>query len=277
MSQVIAPQSYNTPRSLQFANVALMSTVWISSTLFGLYILAFYIVAAIEGDLSVWNEAALPDLYEEGESAATVGIGIHFGMGAVILILGGVQFLQSIRRQFPEVHRWLGRIYIIASLLTAIGGLAFIAVSGTVGGPVMNTSFGVYGILMLICSIETIRHARIGRFEQHRAWSWRLYALAIGSWLYRMEYGFWFLIFEFTATTPDFRGGFDYIMMFLFYVPNLVVVEMLLRSRNHESTRRMQVATTAILLFATALVILATYSFTTLLWGPIILSALDIG
>ena len=66
---------------LRWTKTILNIAVWISSLLFGLYILSFYVAAIGDGDLSVWNEAALPDLYEEGESAATVGIGVHFAMG----------------------------------------------------------------------------------------------------------------------------------------------------------------------------------------------------
>ena len=60
----------------------------------------------------------------------------------------------------------------------------------------------------------------------------RLYALAIGSWLYRMDYGFWVQITDGMGHTDTFRGPFDYVMDFAFYLPNLVVAELYLRRKS---------------------------------------------
>lgn len=92
--------------------------------------------------------------------------------------------------------------------MAAIGGLVFIIVKGTVGGTVMDIGFSIYGLLMLISAIETYRHAAAGRIEKHRGWALRLYALAIGSWLYRMDYGFWLLLSDGLGHSDDFSGTF---------------------------------------------------------------------
>ena len=73
-----------------------------------------------------------------------------------------------------------------------LGGLAFILLQGTIGGPAMNAGFCLYGALTVIAALQTVRHARQRRFEIHRGWAIRLFALVIGSWLYRMDYGFYY-------------------------------------------------------------------------------------
>ncbi len=138
----------------------------------------------------------LPKIYEKGATASTAGMGLHFATGGIILLLGSIQLIKGIQVRYPLVHRWLGRIYLVASVFAAIGGLLFIVLKGTIGGRVMNIGFSLYGILMLLAAIATFRHALAGRVAQHRAWAIRLYALAIGSWLYRMDYGFWLLLAE---------------------------------------------------------------------------------
>lgn len=270
------PTKSNIDLLLKWANGLLITVVWISSLLFGLYILAFYVGAIGDGDLSVWNDAALPDLYEEGEPAATAGIAVHFAMGAVILILGSIQFLNRFRVNYPKAHRLLGKIYIGASFLTALGGLTFIIVSGTIGGAVMNVGFALYGILMLVCTVETYRHARAQRFVTHNEWAMRLYALAIGSWLYRMGYGFWFLAMGNVGLGENFTGPFDYFMDFAFYIPSLIIVEMIIRSRKNESTTGMKVFTAVALGVAILLVSLGTYAFSDLLWFPVIGEAIGL-
>ena len=180
-------------KALHWSSVLLTTTVWVSAALFGLYILAFYAAALYEGNLERWNKM-LPRLYEQSTTAATTGIGLHFAMGGVILVLGSIQLMEGVRTRFPAWHRWIGRVYVTACLLAAVGGLVFIGMKGTIGGVVMNIGFGLYGMLMFVAAIATYRYAVGGKLAKHRAWALRLYALAIGSWLYRMDYGFWLLL-----------------------------------------------------------------------------------
>lgn len=137
----------------------------------------------------------------------------------------------------------------------------------------MDIGFTGYGLLMLLCAVETIRHARSGRFDEHRAWAIRLFALAIGSWLYRMDYGFWFLFTDELGHTKDFRGPFDYFMDFFFYLPNLLVAEVFIRRKQLFSVTStfVKYLVTSVLYLLTAFLLLATYFFTVHLWGPAIL------
>jgi hypothetical protein len=251
-------------------SVALVVTVWVSVTLFGLYILAFYAGALVEGDMEAWNDV-LPRLYEPTTPAATVGIGLHFAAGGVILMLGCIQLIGAVRRRYPMLHRWFGRLYVMASLLAGIGGLTFIAVKGTIGGTVMDVGFSLYGVLTIVCAVETYRMARVRRLEAHRAWALRLFALAIGSWLYRMDYGFWLLLSDGVGHTQDFRGPFDLLMAFFFYVPNLLVAEAFIRAHRSEASSTLRLTAAAVLALATGFLLLGTYFFTQFFWGPAIL------
>ncbi len=177
----------------RWSGAALVCTVWISATLFGLYIVAFYVGALADGQVAKWNQN-LPGLYEPHSPAATSALGLHFLAGGVILILGCIQLIGRVRTRWPALHRWLGRIYVSAGLLAGLGGLTFILVVGTIGGRVMDIGFGLYGALMVLAAVQTYRYARARSLSLHRAWALRLFALAIGSWLYRMDYGFWLLL-----------------------------------------------------------------------------------
>ena len=142
---------------------ALMATAWISSVVFALHIVAQYLTA-IPHHLERWDRLHAP------EPAAIVGIGIHFAAGALILILGSIQLIQPLRRRCPKIHRWTGRLYVTACLLTSSGGITYILVHGTIGGPVMSFGFAFFGATMLLAAIETYRHARAGRFNLHQLW-----------------------------------------------------------------------------------------------------------
>lgn len=107
MSTISLQPSHATPQPqlggliLRWANRILAITVWASAFLFGLYILSFYVVAVFGNDLSCGIQASLSNLYKEGEPIATTGMGGHFALGALILILGNIQLIGCIKDRYP--------------------------------------------------------------------------------------------------------------------------------------------------------------------------------
>src|SRR5258708_4022132 len=181
--------------------------------------------------------------------------------------------IRTVREKSPALHRWIGCVYVLSALVAGLGGLSFIALKGTVGGAVMDVGFGLYGGLMVLAALETVRHARQHRFDEHRAWAIRLFALTIGSWLYRMDYGFWWLITHRAGHTRSFDGPFDIAMAFFFYIPNLIVAEAFIRARHRCGPRTQMIAALSVG-GAAALLTLNTYYLTKFQWGPPILTRL---
>lgn len=257
--------------ALRWSGTALAAIAWFSAAFFGLYIVFFYAGAIAAGTPAQWN-ANLPGLFEARTPLGTAGIATHFAAGGIILLLGPIQLIGRIRRAWPAFHRWVGRVYVLAAFLAGIGGLSFIFVNGAIGGLAMELGFGGYGALIVLASVQTYRHARArllpGRLALHRAWAIRLFALAIGSWLYRMDYGFWFLATGGAGHTADYRGGFDFVMDVAFYLPNLIVAEAFIRARAAPGRPAAQLAAAGLLALATAFLTLATWKFATLYWLP---------
>ncbi|MFK7865491.1 MAG: DUF2306 domain-containing protein [Pseudohongiellaceae bacterium] len=253
---------------------ALLLTVWASSLLFGLYILANYAAAFFQDDLLRWNNV-LPEIYDPDQPNASVGIGLHFAAGGIILVLGAVQMIGAIRSSYPRLHHWIGRFYVLLSIIVSVGGLSFIAIKGTVGGLVMDVGFGLYGILMLLAALQTVRYAMARNLLDHQAWAWRLYALAIGSWLYRMDYGLWLILTDWAGHTDEFDGWFDHLMAFFFYIPNLIIVELMVRSRSQQSSARLRNAASFTMISASILLIVATWGFARVAWLPAIATFLS--
>ena len=80
--------------ALRWSSRALVATVWISSGIFGIYVLALFLGAIAAGAPEDWN-TSLPRLYVEHALAANLGIGVHFALGAVLLLLGPIQLMTS--------------------------------------------------------------------------------------------------------------------------------------------------------------------------------------
>ncbi|MBB3694145.1 DUF2306 domain-containing protein [Sphingomonas sp. BK580] len=254
-------------RVLRWSARLLVACCWCSGAIFGAYIIAFFGGAALRGEAARWN-GSLANLHDPAAPLATLAIGAHFTTGGVLLLLGPLQLIGALRRRHPALHRRLGRLYVLCAGTAGVGGLGFILLRGTIGGAVMSTGFALYGALMASAAVLTYAAARTGRTAAHRAWAIRLFALTVGSWLYRMEYGAWFLAIGREGHTPDFRGGFDQAMAFLFYLPNLAVAELFVRVRRSATGTATNVGVAAVLLAATAFVASATWFFTARSWGP---------
>lgn len=249
----------------------LVLTSWISGAIFAAYIVGFFGGSALGGAGRRWNES-LPDLYDGRAWLTTAAIGTHFMAGGVLLLLGPIQLFERVRRNLPRLHRWLGRVYVLSA---GLGGLAFILGRGTVGGSLMDVGFGIYGTLMVLCAFMAYIHARAGHYQQHRVWAIRLFALTVGSWLYRMEYGAWHVLTGGLGIESGFSGWFDAIMMFFFYIPNLLIAELFIRARQREHHPVASLAAAAVLLVSSAFIIFATWTFTTRNWGPRMISGVS--
>ena len=156
---------------------------------------------------------------------------LHMLLGGALTALAPLQLMPVIRRRWPRLHRGAG--YLLAGLaaVTAVAGLVFIALRGTVGGPWMDVAFALYGALMLLAAVQAPRMARAGDFARHRAWALRLAVLALGSLIYRVHYGFWYMATGGLASEADFTGLFDRLTLFAFYLPYLAALELWLRLR----------------------------------------------
>ncbi|MBK5927568.1 DUF2306 domain-containing protein [Rhodobaculum claviforme] len=156
----------------------------------------------------------------------------HMLTGAALTVLAPVQVLPVLRRRWPGAHRWLGRAIVALAGVTAVAGLAFIALRGTVGGAMMDVAFAGYGACLLVAAVQAPRFARARDVARHRAWALRLFVLAMGSFLYRLHYALWYITTGGAASRPDFTGAFDIVTMWAFYVPYLLALEVWLRRRS---------------------------------------------
>lgn len=232
----------------------LASAVWLSMLMFAVYIYQRYLATLVVGNFEAWGAW----LSAPNSPIARSGMGLHFIGGSTLLILGNIQLLPGIRRRYPAVHRWLGRVYAGISMVTASGGLIFIILHGCVGGITMNIGFAIYGLLMFYMAVQTAQHARARRFDKHREWAIRLYSLAIASWLYRIEFTPW-LVTSAPGHLSTYRGWFDKMMDFGFYIPNLILVEYILRVQRRESKFEMRGTFAGIFVFISMFLLYAAY------------------
>ena len=160
---------------------------------------------------------------------ANLGIGLHFVMGAVLVLAWPILLSARVRSRHRQVHRWTGRIYVSAGVLAGVGGMSFILSHGAYSRAA-SVAFGVWGAVMVFSAVMAYVHARAKRFDLHRAWAIRLFAMVLGSWLFDIEIQGWAHWTGGIGMHADGASGpFDLAMTVLFFVPNLVVAEWVIR------------------------------------------------
>jgi hypothetical protein len=164
---------------------------------------------------------------------ASVGIGMHYFMGAVLVLAWPILFSSKIRTRHRRVHRWTGRIYVSAGLLAGVGGMSFILAHHDGGAP--HIAFAIWGSVMMLSAVLAFVHARAKRFDLHRAWAIRLFAMVLGSWIFDLEYRAWEDLTSGAGMgTGQGPGWFDYAINYLFFVPNLLVAEYFIRNQHRK-------------------------------------------
>ena len=146
----------------------------------------------------------------------------HLVGGLLALVFGGLQLSSTLRRKHLDWHRWFGRIYVVAVLVSGTGGLVM-AVDST-GGVVAHFGFGLMAVCWLYCTGNAFRYIRGGDVQQHRAWMLRSYALTLAAVTLRIY------------LPVSQLAGIEFIeayraIAWLCWVPNLLVVEWLVLAR----------------------------------------------
>ena len=144
----------------------------------------------------------------------------HVLGSGLALLIGGFQFLPRLRARRIELHRWLGRTYLIAVLIGGIGGIVMSARAD--GGLAGQTGFFLLGVVWLVSGWQAHAAIRRGDVQSHRLWMIRNFALTFAAVTLRLYLGLAQAVFglSFEAFYP--------VVAWLCWVPNLIVAEWLI-------------------------------------------------
>jgi hypothetical protein len=200
------------------------------------YILGFYGVAAVQGNLTAWN-GVLPHGYVPGETLGNFALAGHLLFAAIITVGGPLQLVPLIRARFPRFHRWNGRTYIFTAVTMAVTGL-YLSSSGrtTAGDASQGLGIGINAILILIFAALALRHAIARNFVTHRRWALRLFLVVSGVWFFRVGLMFWFTLHQgrpVGLTLDPFAGPFLTFLAFAQYLLPLAILELYFRTQDH--------------------------------------------
>lgn len=144
----------------------------------------------------------------------------HVLGSGVALLLGGFQFLPRLRARRIQLHRWLGRTYLIAVLIGGLGGIVMAAQAD--GGLAGQIGFFLLAVVWLVSGWQAYAAVRRGDIQAHRVWMIRNFALTFAAVTLRAYLGLSQAVFG--LSFAEFYPA----VAWLCWVPNLVVAEWLI-------------------------------------------------
>lgn len=147
---------------------------------------------------------------------------VHVAGAATALLVGPFNLIGGLRRRRPVLHRWIGRTYIGACLIGGVGGL--IIAFGSFAGPIATVGFGALAVCWLTANVQGWRTARARRFDDHRRWMIRSFAMTFGAVTLRLYLPLIPLLH--IPFVEGYRA-----VSFLAWIPNLIAAEVWLRRR----------------------------------------------
>lgn len=147
-------------------------------------------------------------------------LNVHVAGAATALLVGPVQLLPWVRRRVPALHRTLGRVYVIGCLIGGVGGL--VMAFGSTAGPIATVGFASLAVCWIVANLQGWRLAVARRFDDHRAWMLRSFAMTFAAVTLRI----YIVVLPMMGVAPidAYRAA-----AFLAWIPNLILVELYLR------------------------------------------------
>ena len=141
----------------------------------------------------------------------------HVIFGPIALMAGPFQFLPKLRARNLRAHRLLGKVYVLACLLSGTAGL--VAAQFTPGGALTELGFSLLAIGWLYTTTKAWLTIRKREVDAHQRWMLRSYALTLAAVTLRL----WLPLLQ-AAVGLDFIDSYR-IVAWLCWVPNLLIIE----------------------------------------------------
>jgi hypothetical protein len=100
---------------------------------------------------------------------------VHVIGAVVALLVGPFQFVPAVRTRWPAIHRATGYTYLTACAVGLPAGLVLAV--GATAGPVAASGFAALGLLTIHFTSQGLRTVLARRFDDHREWMLRSYAM----------------------------------------------------------------------------------------------------
>lgn len=203
-------------RQIASASLNRAATTWFLTAvagqwLFVFYVLAFYGSLVLGGGLPGLAISGRPGGYIPGDALGNVTVAAHLLLAAIVMGGGPLQLVPQVRTRFPGFHRWNGRVYLPAVVMTALGGLYLTWARDGSGSVVNRIGISVDAVLIVVFAAIALHYALKREFSSHRRWALRLFIVVSAVWFFRIGLMLWVYVtggigIDFATFTGPFIG-----------------------------------------------------------------------
>jgi hypothetical protein len=182
--------SHPNKNALYLSARAWFALILTGQLIFAAYLLLFYGGTGLQGNFMAWNKV-ISNGHVAGATGNNVVVATHLLFAFLITVSGAIQLLPWLRQRYPKVHRWNGRLYLLAAVVMAIGGLIMVWARTKPGTMVRDIGIALDAVLILWFAAMALRHALARRFDLHRRWALRLFLAVSAVWFFRVALIAW--------------------------------------------------------------------------------------
>lgn len=195
---------------------------WAIMTFFALAVGAYAVALVASGFRLVPGEVAA------NRFPTPLGLRIHIVSAGLALLTGPLQFARALRTRFPQVHRWLGRTYVLACAVGGVSGTAIALFSAN--GLIAGAGFFALGVCWLLATVIGFQAIRSGDVIRHQRWMIRSFALTYAAVMLRVY------VPLATGIGVAFAPAYT-VIAWLCWLPNLLVAQLVIARRGLRSSR----------------------------------------
>lgn len=237
----------------------------VGQIMFAAHVILFYGGKWLGGDIAAINKRLING-FIDGDLTGNIVLLLHLVFAFVITLGGPLQLVPQIRAYAPTFHHWNGRIYLLAAVIMALGGIHMVWTRGVLGGFANHFGITLNGFLILVFAAFAVRHAIAREIDTHRRWAMRLFLAVSGVWFLRVGYMAWVIANQgAVGMTDNLDGPFDTFNVFASFLVPLGVLELYFRAQDSERSGP-KLAMAAALLVLTGLTALGVFGTGAIMW-----------
>lgn len=186
------------------------------SIIIGLYPILYFITDSTFGILNAKSEILL------NNGLWTIAFYMHISLGGLALLIGWTQFNQALRKKNINLHRNLGKVYLISVIFSSFSAL-YIALHAT-GGIVSTMGFSCLALIWLYATLRAFLEIKNASIRKHEKFMIYSYAACFAAVSLRIMLPVLFTIFQ--DVTVAHR-----IVAWLCWIPNMIVAHVIIKKR----------------------------------------------
>ena len=150
------------------------------------FIVLYFTPPLLQGDPLAMNTKPHITGWAPGDAVGNFQFVGHVFLGALVTFSGVLQLVPALRQRWPALHRWNGRVFMLAALAASLTGFYLTWVRGSQLNLPSALSTSLNGALILVFVALAWRAAWRGDIARHRRHALRAWVLVNGVWFLRI-------------------------------------------------------------------------------------------